>query len=58
MLACGGALEQISIKSRLLYHNGMSAISLQPFLLQVAVVSDHARNRRFAIIGCTKREFI
>lgn len=56
MLACGGALEQIPIKCRLLYHNGMSGISLQPLLLQVAVVSDHARDRWFAIGG--KREFI
>lgn len=57
MLACGGALKQIPIKCRLLYHKGMSGISLQPFLLQVAVVSDHARDRRFAAI-CCKREFI
>lgn len=56
MLACGGALEQIPIKCRLLYHNGMSGISLQPLLLQVAVVSDHARDPWFAI--GSKREFI
>lgn len=34
----------------------MSGISLQPLLLQVAVVSDHARDRRFAI--GRKREFV
>lgn len=56
MLTCGGALKQIPIKCRLLYHNSMSGISLQPLLLQVAVVSDHARDRRFAI--GRKREFV
>lgn len=56
MLACGGALEQIPIKCRLLYHDGMSGISLQPLLLQVAVVSDHARDRWFAI--GSNREFV
>lgn len=56
MVTCGGTLEQIPIKCRLLYHNGVSGISLQPLLLQVAVVSDHARDRWLAI--GTKREFI
>lgn len=56
MLTCGGALKQIPIKCRLLYHNSMSGISLQPLLLQVAVVSDHARDRGFAI--GRKREFV
>lgn len=56
MLTCWGALEQIPIKCRLLYHNSMSGISLQPLLLQVAVVSDHARDHWLAI--GSKREFV